>query len=316
MAKKKPVSKKTPASRKKTAGKKAPAKKAAVKKKPVKKKPAAKKAPAKKAARKKTAAKKTPAKKAPAKKAASQKTAPKKKPAKKTPAKKPPVKKAVAKKAPAKKPAAKKSPTRKPEPPAPAVPPKKKSSRVKPPTIKSPVKKKPARKPVVSGRPAKTAFKPPTQPIVPQAPAVEKPSIGYDGPELTTAELRKIKTALTKKQIAALRAELLDRRRELLGNLVGLEESHKASSGDLSNMPVHMADVGSDAFDREFTLGLMESERTRITHIDAALERIEDGAYGVCVISGKPIEHARLEYVPWTRYCVEVARARERHGLK
>ncbi|MEM7680874.1 MAG: TraR/DksA C4-type zinc finger protein [Planctomycetota bacterium] len=206
----------------------------------------------------------------------------------------------------------------KPEPKAPPLAPQpvKKTSGRKPPAIvKSPIKKAP-RKPFKSSRPAPSPKPKLNKPIVPAVQEPAAPDVPFDGPGLTDAELRKVKSGLGKRLLAKFRAQLLERRRELLGDLVGLEAAHKASSGDLSNMPVHMADVGSDAFDREFTLGLMESERHRIQQIDDALERIEAGTYGVCRMSGKPIEHARLEYVPWTRFCVEVARARERHGLK
>lgn len=79
------------------------------------------------------------------------------------------------------------------------------------------------------------------------------------------------------------------------------------SSGDLSTMPIHMADVGSDSYEQEFTLGLMENEELVLEQIEAALERIEEGTYGICIDTGKRIPKARLNAIPYTPYCVEAA---------
>ncbi len=79
-------------------------------------------------------------------------------------------------------------------------------------------------------------------------------------------------------------------------------------------MPIHMADIGSDNFEQEFALGLMDSERKMVHEIDDALQRIEDGTYGICEATGKPIPKARLEAQPWARYCVEHARTLEKGG--
>src|ERR1700753_2854649 len=62
-----------------------------------------------------------------------------------------------------------------------------------------------------------------------------------------------------------------------------LNKTRSEASGDLSSMPIHMADVGSDNFEQEFTLSLMENDEETLTHIEAALERIEEGVYGLCV---------------------------------
>lgn len=131
---------------------------------------------------------------------------------------------------------------------------------------------------------------------------------------LSEAELKKVKTGLTKKDLAEFRAMLLEKRAELLGDVQGMEAARaEGSSEHLS--PEHMADMGSDAFDQEFTLGLMESERRLLHDIYEALERIENGTFGVCVSSGLPIPRARLEIKPWARYTIEVVREREKRGL-
>ena len=86
-----------------------------------------------------------------------------------------------------------------------------------------------------------------------------------------------------------------------------LNKTRTESSGDLSSMPIHMADVGSDAFEQEFTLSLMEHDGTALEQIEAALVRIEDGLYGVCVECEGKIPKARLEVLPHTPYCVKCA---------
>jgi len=121
------------------------------------------------------------------------------------------------------------------------------------------------------------------------------------------------KPHLSAKEIAAFRTLLLQRRREIQQNVHEIEgetlrKSRLDASGDLSSMPIHMADLGTDNYQQEFSLGLMDSERRLITEIDDALHRIEAGTYGICEGTGKPISKARLEAQPWARYSVEYAR--------
>ena len=109
---------------------------------------------------------------------------------------------------------------------------------------------------------------------------------------------------------------LLEKRREILKNVSEIEDealkkSRLDASGDLSSMPIHMADLGTDNYEQEFALGLMDSERKLLREIDDALERIEQGTYGICEGTGKQIPKARLEAQPWARYCVEYARMME-----
>ncbi len=109
---------------------------------------------------------------------------------------------------------------------------------------------------------------------------------------------------------------LLQKRGEILRNVnefedEALKKSRLDATGDLSSMPIHMADIGTDNYEQEFSLGLMDSERKLLREIDEALERIEQGTYGICESTGKPIPKARLEASPWARYCVEYARMLE-----
>ena len=109
---------------------------------------------------------------------------------------------------------------------------------------------------------------------------------------------------------------LLEKRREILKNVSEFEDEalrkyRLYATGDLSSMPIHMADLGTDNYEQEFALGLMDSERKLLREIDNALGRLEKKTYGICEGTGKPIPKARLEAQPWARYCVEHARMLE-----
>jgi DnaK suppressor protein len=129
----------------------------------------------------------------------------------------------------------------------------------------------------------------------------------------TAARAKTPKPHLSAKEITAFRTMLIQKRREILNNVHEIEgetlrKSRLDASGDLSSMPIHMADLGTDNYQQEFSLGLMDSERKLIVEIDDALHRIENGTYGICEGTGKPISKARLEAQPWARYSVEYAR--------
>ncbi len=86
-----------------------------------------------------------------------------------------------------------------------------------------------------------------------------------------------------------------------------LRQTRSESSGDLSSMPIHMADVGTDNFEQEFALSLMEHEGDTLEKIEAALVRIEEGIYGVCQGCQGKIPKTRLAVLPYTPYCVKCA---------
>jgi DnaK suppressor protein len=114
------------------------------------------------------------------------------------------------------------------------------------------------------------------------------------------------KTALKAADLKKFEELLLRKRAEILGDVNHMkEETLKKERSDLSNVPFHMADAGSDNFELENTLGLMDEEVRLLAEIDAALSRIERKTYGVCEGSGEPIPKSRLEAIPWARYCVE-----------
>ena len=124
------------------------------------------------------------------------------------------------------------------------------------------------------------------------------------------------KTRLTADDTERFKQTLLEKRKEIVGNVNEMEDealkkSRLDAAGDLSSMPIHMADIGTDNYEQEFALGLMDSERKLLKEIDDALQRIEQGTYGICEATRKPIAKARLEAQPWARYCVEYARMLE-----
>lgn len=127
---------------------------------------------------------------------------------------------------------------------------------------------------------------------------------------------RRKKVRLNAADIENFKKMLLEKRHEIVGNVnemkdEALKKSRLDASGDLSSMPIHMADIGTDNYEQEFALGLMDSERKLLNEIDDALHRIENKTYGICEATGKPIAKARLQAKPWARYCVEHARMLE-----
>ena len=120
-------------------------------------------------------------------------------------------------------------------------------------------------------------------------------------------------TPLTAEQVEQFKAILLEKRREIVGDVntiqdEALKQSRLDANGDLSSMPIHMADLGSDNFEQEFALDLVDTEKKMLHRIDQALQRIEESTYGICQGTGKAIAKARLKAKPWARYCVKYAR--------
>ncbi len=121
----------------------------------------------------------------------------------------------------------------------------------------------------------------------------------------------RVEPKLNKTDLEHFRELLLEKRREILGDVGSMENEAFKNQDNHSSSPMHMADVGTDNFEQEFTLGLIESERQMLREIHEAIGRIEDGTYGVCAGTGKVISRARLEATPWAKYCIEYARMLE-----
>lgn len=101
------------------------------------------------------------------------------------------------------------------------------------------------------------------------------------------------------------RQRLLTLKDTLLDSMSGVARDSLRSEGEASAFGMHQADAGSDAYDRDFALSLLSQEQDSLYEIDQALMRIDQGTYGVCEMSNKPIPKARLEALPFTRFTVE-----------
>lgn len=113
--------------------------------------------------------------------------------------------------------------------------------------------------------------------------------------------------------LKAFQKQLLDLQDRLGGDISHLTEEALNTNGDeaqgnLSHMPLHMADLGTDNYERENTLNLLANEEQMLKEIGAALERIDGGNYGQCEECQGAIARPRLKELPYTRYCVECAR--------
>jgi DnaK suppressor protein len=131
------------------------------------------------------------------------------------------------------------------------------------------------------------------------------------------AKPSKNQAGLSVKELETFRDMLLAKRRELVGDMRSMESEALQRSGEnLSNLPLHMADMGTDNYEQEFTLGLMEKDRQLLREINQALSKIMDGRYGICEGTGKIISKARLEVQPWAKYSIEHARKLENRGVR
>jgi RNA polymerase-binding protein DksA len=232
---------------------------------------------------KKTTATKAAAKKAPATKSTAKKAAATKSPAKKTPAKKTPGKKTPAAQAPATKVATKAAPVKK----TPAT----KAPATKAPAQKAPAKKTTVKKATVKKAPAKkAATKSPTALAVK---ADEKP--------WTVAELHEVRTELSA-DVERLQSELDLASREL--------DDLMRDAGDGAGND--QADVGSTTFERDHEMSLANNARDMLTQTQHALERIDDGTYGVCENCGQPIGKNRLMAFPRATLCLTCKQREER----
>ena len=91
-----------------------------------------------------------------------------------------------------------------------------------------------------------------------------------------------------------------------------LKQSQKDASGDISGYSFHMADVATDNYDREFSLGLASSERNVLLDIDSAINKIKDGTFGLCEECDKAISKIRLRAVPYARLCIKCQETKEK----
>ena len=128
---------------------------------------------------------------------------------------------------------------------------------------------------------------------------------------------------MTKKQLDFFREKLLIERKKVLEEMDELQQSNlkqsiSDSSGEISRYSYHLGDVASLSYGREFSMGLAERQQKYLEQIDEAIQRIDDGTYGICKVTGEPIPVERLEEVPVAKYSVkgkEIMERRKRQGV-
>ncbi|MBX3440770.1 MAG: TraR/DksA family transcriptional regulator [Planctomyces sp.] len=124
---------------------------------------------------------------------------------------------------------------------------------------------------------------------------------------------------LNKKDLAQYRALLVEYQWRLRGDVQHLTDG-ALDPGHESKSPTHMAELGTETFDQDLTLGVMERDQELLGEVSAAIKRVDAGAYGQCercLADGKApskcwIPKLRLKAIPWARNCVECERKRER----
>jgi len=93
-----------------------------------------------------------------------------------------------------------------------------------------------------------------------------------------------------------------------------LRQASGDNAGNLSNIPMHLADLGTDAFEQEMSASLLTNARQLQIEVAAALDRYEEGRFGSCEQCGREISDSRLQALPYTRYCVDCAQTAEEEG--
>jgi DnaK suppressor protein len=126
-----------------------------------------------------------------------------------------------------------------------------------------------------------------------------------------------VKKKLDKRELAEFRKLVVKGKKEILENIEhisgeGLNQSQKDAAGDISGYKYHMADVATDTYDREFSMGLVSNERRLIYEFDDALKKIEEGTYGICEDCKSFIAKTRLKVIPYARLCLKCQEKKEK----
>jgi RNA polymerase-binding protein DksA len=132
----------------------------------------------------------------------------------------------------------------------------------------------------------------------------------------TSEKAVKNKAGLGQKDLDFFRDLLLQKRRELVGDMSHMErEALRENNANATSVPVDPTDQGTDSYEQEFTLGLVEKDRTLLREINDAMAKLQNGTYGICEGTGNPISRARLEAQPWARHSIEFARILEKRKM-
>ncbi len=126
-----------------------------------------------------------------------------------------------------------------------------------------------------------------------------------------------MKRKFNKEEMGYFKKLLLKKKEEIIEEIKHISEdtlkkSLKDASGDISGYTYHMADIATDTYDREFSLGLASNERKLIYELDDALKKIEEGNYGICEQCRNNIPKTRLKALPYARLCLKCQKASEK----
>lgn len=132
----------------------------------------------------------------------------------------------------------------------------------------------------------------------------------------TSEKAVKNRAGLNQRDLDFFRDLLLQKRRELVGDMSHMErEALRENNASINSVPVDPTDQGTDAYEQEFTLGLVEKDRTLLREINDAMAKLQNGTYGICEGTGNPIGRPRLEAQPWARHSIEFARILEKRKM-
>ncbi|MCM8768332.1 MAG: TraR/DksA C4-type zinc finger protein [Candidatus Omnitrophica bacterium] len=110
---------------------------------------------------------------------------------------------------------------------------------------------------------------------------------------------------MNEKQKKTYLRKLMREKERIFQTLGLLEKAEKEVSGkEVGGVPTHIADLGTDVFEKALEMNLSDSERKILLEIDRAIEKINKGTYGVCEVCGKSIPRSRLEALPYARNCL------------
>ena len=118
---------------------------------------------------------------------------------------------------------------------------------------------------------------------------------------------------IPKAELDKLKQALLDMRNDLVGDVTRLEDEALKSRGDDVSVD-HMADHGSDSYEQDQSISLLQNQSEALREINAALQRMQEGTYGICEKTGKKITRARLKAIPYARLSLEAQMEEEQGG--
>ena len=176
-----------------------------------------------------------------------------------------------------------------------------------------------AASPKANGRPKPKASKTAPLPKASRKPVAKAPAKAekvHAAPAPSNGAARHVSVKLTGFSLRQ-KARLLDLRDHFLDQMQSVAQDSlrsRAENNEASAVGQHQADAGSDAYEKDFALSLLSQEQDALYEIEEALKRIENGSYGVCEMSNKPIPHARLEAIPFARFTVECQQQLEKEN--